>query len=92
VRRRLIDPRQIVVRANQPVELTIYSPKATTAQSFVMRYPGADINRPLTSNAAKVVFRAGALGRFAMDCQRGPGPAGDPKLVSARRGQLTVAP
>jgi hypothetical protein len=80
-----IDPREIVVEAGVPVELSVRSAEAS--QEFVS---GLAANTPLAAQASKHAFVAAMPGRHPMLCKtRG---TGDEQASPRRRGILHVGP
>jgi heme/copper-type cytochrome/quinol oxidase subunit 2 len=82
-----VDPHEIVVKSNRPVELRVRTSEAS--QEFV-----ADFNPGLRSAIGKQQtphrFTPTANGRFAMGCQKQGDP--DPNAKGKKKGLLTVVP
>ena len=88
-----IDPAQIVVRANVPVELVVSAPADLADHSFTADLPRAQsflVDIPVGPEQRNVAFIPGLQGKFKSAC-RDNKASKDPK-EKQKRGELTVIP
>ena len=90
--RNFLDPREIVVRRDIPVEFVVRTTRTLGAQShaFVAEIPGNAIQHGIGQNPAKVGFRPDIPGRYVIACRRQGGVPEDPSEQRAKQGILHV--
>ena len=87
-----IDPREIVVRSNVPVELSVRTTGGLPPHAFGS--PGSRVLPVLPVQAVPTAFAfvPGEVGRFPIVCQPTPGPDADPVTRARKKGALIVLP
>lgn len=83
------DPREVVVRKDRPVRLTVES-VGDLPQSFGFSESGFPGRVPIAAGASVVEFVPKARGRSAISCEPLGAPPDGPEMRGRKRGLLTV--
>ena len=86
-----LDPREIVVKKDVPLELIVRTPGNLPDQNFLVFLPGPALENIVGRVPRPIRVSPNATGSFVMQC-RTPGVPDDPNSQAKKRGLLTVVP
>ena len=86
-----LDPREIVVKKDVPLELVIRTQGSSPDQSLTIQLPGSVLENIIGRLPRLIRVAPNVLGSFTLQC-RTPGVSEDPKTLTKKRGILTIIP
>lgn len=86
-----LDPREIVVKKDVPLELILRTQGSSPDQSFAVLLPGPALENIIGRLPRPIRISPNAVGSFTLQC-RTPGISEDQKTLDKKRGILTIVP
>lgn len=85
-----IDPREVVVKRNVPVQVTVLAIGDLPSHQFGISDPGFPGRIPARANPNFLEFLPTSLGRSVMSCEPEGGQPDEPRIKQRKQGVLTV--